>query len=135
VASKPTAKTLERLREMGFEAGVVERRNRFSNKTLDLFGCIDIVAVYPGVGVLGIQATSGTNHAARRTKSIAEPRLRTWLLSGGRFEIWSWSKKGPRGKRKLWTLRRDEVVLDDLDAEPETQPVGQPEQISTSSGI
>ena len=113
----PTSRTLAELRGLGFEAGVVERRvpNRW-DITIDLFGCIDIVAMREGSGIVGIQATSGGNHAARRSKSLAEPRLRAWLASGGRFEIWSWSKAGARGARKLWTLRREELTLADVAA-------------------
>lgn len=59
--------------------------------------------VTPGE-IIGIQATSGTNHAARRDKALAEPRLQAWLDAGGRFAIWSWRKAGARGKRKTWTL-------------------------------
>lgn len=60
--------------------------------------------------IIGIQATSGTNHAARIAKAKAEPRLRHWVDAGGRFEIWSWAKRGARGKRKTWTLRTEEVT-------------------------
>lgn len=65
-------------------------------------------ALVPGE-IIGIQATSGTNHAARREKALSEPRLRAWIDAGGRFEIWSFSKTGVRGKRKKWTLRTEEV--------------------------
>jgi hypothetical protein len=96
---------------------VVERFCVYSKRRIDLFGIIDVIAARPGFGVLGVQVTSGSNHAARRTKALAEPRLRTWVGSGGRFELWSYSKKGERGKRKLWTLRREELKLVDLDCE------------------
>lgn len=116
----PTQRALADLRKLGFTAGVVEKWNPHAHIRQDLFGCIDIVAVFPGFGVLGVQATSGEggNHAARRAKSIAEPRLRKWLEAGGRFEVWSYRKAGASGERKLWALRRDPVVLDDLPAEP-----------------
>lgn len=110
----PTARSLDELKSLGFAAQVVERWNAFAKKRVDLFGVIDVVAVKPGVGVLGVQATSGTNHAARRAKALAEPRLRVWLASGGRFEVWSWEKQGARGDRKLWTLRRQEITADML---------------------
>lgn len=57
--------------------------------------------------VLGIQVTSGTNHAARIAKIAAEPRMRKWCESGGKVEVWSYSKRGGKGKRKLWTLRTE----------------------------
>lgn len=111
----PTARTLKWLREEGYFAQVVERFNSFSKKRVDLFSCIDIVAISSvWNGVLGIQATSTGNVSARIKKSIACPELRVWLQAGNRFEVVGWSKKGPRGKRKLWTMVRKEITLEDL---------------------
>ncbi len=50
----------------------------------------------------------------RRVKALAEPRLRQWLDAGGRFEIWSWGKRGGRGERKLWTLRSEALLSSDF---------------------
>lgn len=96
------------------QAQVVERWNAYAKVRIDLFDCIDIVAVHEGVGVLGIQACAGASHAARRDKAIASERLLRWLGAGGRFEVWSYSKVngGKRGGRKLWKLRREELVAD-----------------------
>lgn len=115
------ARAMKDLEAMGFIAGKVEQRIPHCFITRDLFGCIDIVAARPGIGILGVQATSGANHAARRTKVIAEPQLRTWLASGARFEIWSYRLAGAAGARKLHELRRDEIFLGDLPPEaPDT---------------
>lgn len=128
--TSPTQRALADLRKLGFTAAVVERWNPHAKIRQDLFGCIDIIAVFPGFGVLAVQATSGEggNHAARRAKAIAEPRLRKWIESGGRFEVWSYRKAGARETRKLWTLRRDPVVLDDLPMAPpeELEPLPLP---------
>lgn len=105
----PTARTLKLARELGFEAGVVERYNSFTKQRYDLYGCIDLILMKPGVGIIGVQACAGSSHAARRSKIMAEPRMRTWIESGGRLEIWSFSKRGERGKRKTWTVRREEI--------------------------
>lgn len=107
--SSPTARTLKLARELGFEAGVVERYNSFTKQRNDLYGCIDLILCRPGVGIIGVQACAGASHAARKAKMLAEPRLRTWIESGGRAEIWSWAKQGGRGKRKVWTCRREEI--------------------------
>lgn len=111
--TSPTQRTLALCKDLGYEAQVVERWNQYARVRIDLFGCIDIVATHPGVGVLGIQACAGASHAARRTKAMAEPRLVKWLEAGGRFEVWSWSKGGGRGERKVWRVRREELVLRD----------------------
>jgi hypothetical protein len=77
----------------------------------DLFGCIDAVALDTQPGLLGIQACAASSASTRVAKALAEPRLGTWLRAGNRFEVWSWGKRGPRGKRKLWVLTRRAVTL------------------------
>lgn len=120
----PTARTLAECRKRGWLAQVVEKWNPHARIRQDLFGCIDILAVVPrreflGLHdewfversrIVGIQACAGSSHAARRTKALAEPRLRAWIEAGGRFEVWSWAKQGGRNKRKTWTLRTEEVT-------------------------
>jgi hypothetical protein len=106
MSMSPTARTLRECRKRGYEAQVVEKFNSFTKRRIDLFGCIDVVACTPE-GILGIQATSGANHAARMTKAKAEPKLGRWLKAGGQFAVWSFAKQGGRGKRKLWTLREE----------------------------
>ena len=84
-----------------------------TKRRMDLFGCIDLVALDGQPGVLGIQATSGSNHSSRVAKALDEPRLQEWLSAGNRFAVWSWAKRGPRGGRKLWTLREQELLEQD----------------------
>lgn len=110
----PTARTLAKLRADGWTAQVVEKWNPHSRTRLDLFGIIDVLACHPDAGILGVQATSGSNASARVKKAMDEPRLQTWLRSGGRFEVWSWAKQGARGKRKTWTLRWQPIALKDF---------------------
>lgn len=50
---------------------------------------------------------TGTNHAARRTKLEVTGFITLWRSVGAVIEVWSWAKQGPRGQRKLWTLRRE----------------------------
>lgn len=127
--TSPTARTLAECRRRGWPAGVVEKFVRFPppGHHVDLFGVIDIVAIVtdfaqgtrwdaegrqhdirpPGVATIGIQACAGGNgdHSRRRAKILAEPRARQWVEAGNRLELWSWSKRGDAGRRKLWTLR------------------------------
>lgn len=116
-ATSPTQRTLAECRKREWPAGVVEKFVRFPppGHHVDLFGVIDVVAIDPGLeygdapdrkpGIVGIQACAATDHARRRDKIIAEPRALAWVEAGGRLELWSWSKRGDRGKRKLWSLR------------------------------
>jgi hypothetical protein len=126
MATTPTARTLDALRRDGWLAQVVEVYLPFCRQRRDLFGVGDVLAVRPGE-VLLVQCTTGDNLAARRTKALAEPRLRAVLEAGVRFELWGWSKRGAAGKRKLWDVRREPLALADLDAllaSPGTTPTG-----------
>lgn len=104
----PTQRTLKECKRRGWTAQVVERWVPFARRRVDLFGCIDLVALTPN-GILGIQACAGSSHAARLAKANAEPRLSAWRDAGGLFAVWSWAKRGAKGKRKRWALREEAV--------------------------
>jgi len=107
----PTQRTRARLRELEVTNEIVERWNPHARKRVDLFNVIDIVAV-TSTSTIGVQVTSGSGHAARRTKCEAEKLFWVWLqCDGRRFVVWSWSKRGARGKRKLWTARLEEASV------------------------
>lgn len=105
----PTARTLKALRDNGWVAEVVERFNSFTKRRTDLIGCVDILAIHPHGGFLGVQACAGASHAARVAKVRSEPRAATWLEAGGKLQVWSWAKQGPRGKRKVWVARVEQI--------------------------
>lgn len=116
--STPTTRTLALLRERGVRAGIVEKWNPHARVRQDLFGFIDIVALDDDRGIVGIQCTAGSAHAARRTKiqtEMREPAL-AWLACGGFIEIWSWSKNkgGKRGGRTMWRPRIERVTVADI---------------------
>jgi hypothetical protein len=110
----PTARSLAALRELGYVAEVVERFNSFTKRRLDLIGCVDILAIHPERGFLGVQACTGASHAARADKMRAEPRAAVWIAAGGSLEVWSWSKRGKAGKRKVWELRTEVIKGEDI---------------------
>lgn len=126
--TSPTQRALKECKALGWEAQVVEKWVPQARKRVDLYGCIDILALadphlfipYGGTpaerwDLIGIQVTSASNHAARRAKALAEPRIKHWLQAGCRFEVWSYGRKGAKGKRKLWTLRIEQLNLTDFD--------------------
>jgi hypothetical protein len=120
----PTKRSLDFLRKTGFMAAVVERWNMHAKIRQDVFGFGDILASREGVGILLIQATSASNHAARMNKIRIEPRALQWLLAGGRIEVWSWAKRGARGEPKRWELRREEVTAETMVVEAPTDLFG-----------
>jgi hypothetical protein len=56
-----------------------------------------------------VQVTSGSNHNARKDKILAEPLAKLWKAAGGEIHLHSWAKRGPRGKKKVWTLRAEQL--------------------------
>lgn len=119
-----TAHALAECRKRGWDADKVEQRLPRCFITKDLFGCIDVLAMTEST-LLGIQVTAGEHHASRRTKAMAEPRLRRWLQLGGRFAIWSYDKRGAAGARKLYQLREEEITLQDLWSAAEPSEAGE----------
>ncbi len=120
MAAGPAARSLAELRKQGYYAQVVERWIPMTRRRLDLYGFIDIVAIDSAgalPGVLAVQATSTSNMSARLQKICTEcaDEARAWLQTGNRIEIHGWAKRGAKGKRKLWTLRRHTVELPELE--------------------
>ena len=110
MAASPTARSLQYCRSHGLPASVVERWNPHAKIRQDAFGFIDVIVLdTTNHAIIGVQATSGSNHGARRRKILDEPRALSWVNAGGLIEVWSWSKRPGVTKRKVWTLRREEV--------------------------
>lgn len=106
--TSPTQRTIAELKKLGYTVAIVERWNPYARIRQDLFGFIDILGIKPGE-ILAIQATDHTSHSKRRIKSLAHKNFPIWIAAGGKFEIWSFRKAGPRGKRKIWTVRKESL--------------------------
>jgi hypothetical protein len=102
----PTARSVQYQKARGYHAKIVECVNPFSRVRQDLFGA-DVLALKPGEPVLVVQATSGSHHSSRRSKLQDAGFVDLWKGTGAALEIWSWTHAGPRGQRKVWTLRRE----------------------------
>jgi len=97
--SSPTQRTLAHLRAAGYPlVQVVERWNPFAKVRQDLFGIIDVVAVCPDI--VGVQATSASNVAARIAKITESEALPILRKAGIRVLVHGWAKRKGR-----WTLR------------------------------
>jgi hypothetical protein len=103
----PTARTLTALRAEGWTVAVSESWVPHAKVRRDLFAAFDVVAVRADrQGVLGVQTTSRTNHAARRSKLLANPAVAVWLRAGNSVEVWSCQQVEGR-----WTCRREALAL------------------------
>jgi hypothetical protein len=99
----PTQRTLAYLREAGYPlVQVVERWNPHARIRQDLFGVLDVLAV--GTDIVGVQATSGSNTAARVRKLQASASLPVLKAAGVRVLVHGWRKLKGR-----WSVR--EVTL------------------------
>lgn len=90
---------------------MVERWNPYARIRQDLFGILDILGIsgVAGGGFVGVQTTTASNVAARRTKIRASLAARAWLLAGGRIEIHGWRKVKNR-----WACNVEGVTLESL---------------------
>jgi hypothetical protein len=111
VKTSPTRRSLELLRARGWTCEIVERWNPHARVRHDLFGCIDIVAL-TDTTIAGVQTTTSANMAARREKILASPDMRRWIESGGALYVHGWRKAGPRGARKTWQVREEQITLE-----------------------
>lgn len=131
--SKPTQRTLAHYRKLGYRCDIVERWNPWSRVRQDLLGFIDVMLLGDGE-TIGVQTTSGSNLSKRVDKILNERReeATAWLRAGNRIFVNGWALRGPRGKRKVWTLKEQELTLRDMNArtripDDDNQPPGDPE--------
>ncbi len=123
----PTARTLVLLRRRGYTADVVERfvagaGERGQGVRRDFLHCIDVIAAKPGAPILGVQATTLANVAARIGKARGRPELRAWLAAGARFEVWGWCRRRGRWVPKIVSLSGADLAAVVTEAPPRKRP-------------
>ena len=108
----PTQRSLAFFKELpGVHAEVVERWIPGACIRKDYLGIFDLLVLEPGrSGVTGVQVCARASAAARRTKMQESGYLSLWLQTGNRALLHSWAKEGPRGTRKLWRVKVEEVA-------------------------
>ena len=118
----PTQRTIRQLKTQGVVCGIVERFNAHVGPhgiRQDLFGIIDIIALDPQRGVVGIQACAGSGYSSHYQKLTTERAQDTqnWLETPGTsLHIWAWRKikKKRGGKAMIWSPRVVEITMDDI---------------------
>jgi len=117
----PTQRTIRELRSQGRVCAIVERWNQFAGPhgvRQDLFGILDIIALDPERGVVGIQSC-GESFAAHERKILIERAQETidWLSTPGTvLELWGWRKVKLKrgGKAERWMPRVRTFTLSDF---------------------
>jgi hypothetical protein len=111
--SSPTQRSLDFLRKTGWTVCVVEKWIPQTMQRKDAFGFGDLLGCKVGVpGATLFQVTSTSNLSARREKIKGIPEAGIWLAAGNRIVLHGWAKRGPKGKRKVWTLK-EEIFCED----------------------
>ena len=118
-----TQRTLRELRNQGRVAEITEKW--VTNPKLpgggfrkDLFGIIDVLALDPERGFVGVQCCTG-GYQAHLRKMIEEKAQESldWLNTpGGCLELWSWRKVKVKrgGKAMIWKPRIKEITKGDI---------------------
>lgn len=122
----PIQRTIRELKNRGLVCAIVEKWNRFAPRPgggagirQDLFGIIDVLALDPSRGVVGVQVTTGNcfpDHYRKITEERVQETLQ-WLETPGTvLELWAWRKiKTKRGgKAQVWSPRIAEITMGDL---------------------
>lgn len=119
MALSNTQRTLRALRARGLVAAIVERFNQYAGPhgiRQDLFGIIDVLALDPSRGVIGIQSCGSafSEHFRKLTTEKAQ-ETSDWLSTPGTsLELWGWRKVKLKrgGKAERWTPRVVQITLD-----------------------
>lgn len=119
----PTQRTLRELRQQGRVCAIVEKWNAYAGPfgmRSDLFGIIDVIALDPERGVVGVQSCGQSFSEHFRKLTIEKAQETTdWLKTPGTvLEIWAWRKiKLKRGgKAERWSPRVRIITLSDIGA-------------------
>jgi len=121
MAANATQRTIRELRNNGRVCAIVEKWNPHVGVCgirQDLFGIIDVLALDPERGVVGVQCCSGgfAAHWRKITEEMAQEAV-DWLRTPGTvLELWSWRKvKAKRGgKAMVWRPKIQEIKLEDI---------------------
>jgi hypothetical protein len=125
----PTQRTKALLKKQSIPHGVVEKwiqyapgdpRRKFRpGERQDFMGIIDIIAVEPGVGNIGIQCCAGSGNSSHFKKLTVEKAeaSRAWLEGpNNTLEIHAWRKvkKVRGGKAMIWRAKITNIKISDL---------------------
>ncbi len=117
----PVQRTIRALKEQGIKCSIVERFNPHVGEhgvRQDLFSILDVLALDPINGVIGIQccASDFKKHMEKLTVEKVQESI-DWLSTPGtKLQIWSWrkTKLNRGGKAMRWNPRIQEIKIGDI---------------------
>ena len=123
----PTQRTLKKLRDDGYTAGIVERFISIPGsfgKRIDLFNIIDIIAIKKGE-IWGVQSC-GQAFADHDKKILEHENSPKWIEAGGILLLIGWRKlkKVRGGKAMIWVPREKIYTKEDFDEQHKLAPLG-----------
>jgi hypothetical protein len=130
-------RTLRSLRNQGCICDIAEKFNAYAGPhgiRQDLFGFIDLIALYPD-GIVAIQAC-GSDFAAHKRKVLENEYAVEWLRSGGKIEIWGWRKVKLKrgGKAMRWSARVEEITEKHFAPASPEDPTSEGEAVAGPAG-
>jgi hypothetical protein len=116
----PTARTMQRLRQLGYLAARVEVYLPAVRRHRDLFGVADVLAVHPRerLPVLLVQATTAGHVPDRLRRLQARPETPLLLRAGLAVEVWGWRKIRDRWRVRIVAVRAEDLAAVALQALP-----------------
>jgi hypothetical protein len=128
----PTERTVAKLRNEGWIVETVEKWKRFPDRNKhqcpacrhtpmiqirkDLWGFADLLALHVSGAHYLLQVTDNTDHAKRMAKITHHEDVAPWaakcLQRGMKIAVVSWAQQGPRGEKKVWKMRWEEVTAE-----------------------
>lgn len=102
----PTQRSKQYAEKLGYTVAIVEKWNQWARVRQDLYGFGDLLCMRPNTPLLLVQTTSTGNISSRVNKIAALPESAHWLSTGSQIEVWGWAKRGKKGTRKTWTLKK-----------------------------
>ena len=117
----PTQRTIRELRNQGYRCAIVEKWNPHVGAhgiRQDLFGIIDVIALDPERGVIGVQCC-GSDFSGHFRKMAEEKYQESvdWLSTpGAHLELWGWRKVKVKrgGKAMVWRPRIHQFCIDEF---------------------
>lgn len=107
--TSPMQRTLKWLRQHNAIYDIVESYNNFSQRRKDLFGVIDVVALFPitggGYSLVGLQVC-GTDWQPHMKKILASSKAKTWLTTNSELWLVGWRKLKSGWEPRLHKFKR-----------------------------